>query len=149
MSLAILEAKKARVAGDYAIGAVIVKNNEVVVSAHNRVKLDQDPTSHAEVVAIRKATKLLGSRHLDDCILYTTHEPCPMCTTTAILAKMKGIVAGAQMEDMSAYRKQNHSEEWLWRTISIPTMDLIRNGTPKLQFVNGFMRNDCIKLFHS
>ena len=87
MQLAIEEARKARRNGDYGIDAVIVKDNKVIVAAGNRIKLDNDPTHHAEIVAIRKATKLLKNRFLENCVLYTTHEPCPMCTSAAIWAE--------------------------------------------------------------
>src|SRR5690606_11266186 len=95
MRLAISEAKKAREAGDYAIGAAIIFEGRVVASSGNRVKLDGDPTQHAEVAAIRKACSALGLRHLPGAILYTTAEPCPMCAAAAIWARLDGIVSEA------------------------------------------------------
>jgi tRNA(adenine34) deaminase len=85
MHLAIEEAQKAKANGDYAIGAVIVKNGSVLAKGTNRVKLDNDPTHHAEIVAIREATKQLNSRHLEESVLYTTHEPCPMCAVQYLI----------------------------------------------------------------
>lgn len=149
MEAAIKEAIKAKEEGDYAVGAVIVKDDEIIVRAQNRSKLDQDPTHHAEVIAIRETAKLLGTRHLEDCILYTTHEPCPMCASAAIWARMKGIVAGAKIEDMKEYKIKNGTDEWVWRTIDVPASKILEKGDPKLFLIEEFMREECKKLFHS
>ena len=101
MKLAIDQAKHACTNGDYAIGAVIVKDNKVIAIASNKVRIQEDATCHAEMIAIRKAAKLLNSRHLLGCILYTTNEPCPMCTSASVWAKLDGIVWGTRMEDMT------------------------------------------------
>ena len=80
-------------------GAVIVKDNKVIARGHNRVIETNDPTAHAEIVAIREATKLLGRFDLSDCILYTTCEPCPMCYSAAHWAKIPLIYYGATQVD--------------------------------------------------
>ncbi len=149
MTAAIKEALKARNKGDYAIGAVVVKNNKIIAMAGNAIKVSHDPTHHAEIVAIRKTAKLLKNRHLTDCILYTTHEPCPMCTAAAIWARMSGIVFGAKIEDMASYRLNNSNQDWSWRTIDISANEVLEKGTPKLFLTEGFMRQECQKLFHS
>lgn len=149
MILAIEEAQRAQQKGDYAVGAVVIKNDSLLSLAGNAVKVLQDPTLHAEIVAIRQATKKLGTRHLEDCILYTTHEPCPMCSGAAIWARMKGIVFGARMEDMASYCLENGNKNWSWRTIHIPASTIIERGEPKLFLVENFMREECKKLFHS
>lgn len=77
MEAAIEEAHNAKNEGDYSIGAVIVKDGNIIIRATNRAKIDNDSTQHAEMVAIREASKILGTRFLEECILYTTHEPCP------------------------------------------------------------------------
>jgi tRNA(Arg) A34 adenosine deaminase TadA len=137
-------------AGDYAVGAAIVKGDAVVAKSGNRIKLDNDPFHHAEIVAIRQAAKTLGARHLHDCVLYTTHEPCPMCASAAVFAKMKGIVYGAHIEDMRYYGLKNGNEEWSWRVIQIPAHEILEKATtPKLFVVKGFMREECKKLFHT
>lgn len=84
MRLAIAEAKSARNAGDYAIGAVVVRDGAVLASSGNRIKLEHDPTQHAEIAAIRLACASLRTRHLEGAVLYTTAEPCPMCASAAI-----------------------------------------------------------------
>lgn len=149
MRLAIGEAKKAKGSGDYAIGAVIIKGNKIIASATNRVKVDNDPTHHAEIVAIKKAAKIFKSRHLQNCVLYTTHEPCPMCSSAAIWANMKGIVFGNTMKDMIEFRLKAGNGSWSWRTIGITAAEIIEKGNPKLLIVEGFLREDCLKLFHS
>ena len=149
MEAAIEKATHAREKGDYAIGAVVVRDNEIISRAVNRSKIDQDATQHAEVVAIREASKKLGSRYLDNCILYTTHEPCPMCAAAAVWAKMKGIVSGAKIEDMWDYHLKNGNSEWKWRVIHIPAREVLAKGEPRLEIIEEFMRDKCVQLFHS
>ena len=72
-------------------GAVIVRSGEVVCRAWNRVIREQDPTAHAEVNAIREACRLLGRFHLEDCELYTSCEPCPMCLGAIYWARLAGV----------------------------------------------------------
>jgi len=149
MEIAIQEAIKAKERGDYAVGAVIIKGNEIIAKSGNRVKTDEDPVHHAEVFAIREAAKKLGTRYLKDCVLYTTHEPCPMCASAAMWAKIEGIVSGAKIEDMSAYSFKNSNNDWSWRTINIPASKILQEGNPKLFLIEEFMREECKKLFHS
>jgi len=149
MEIAIQEALKAREAGDYAVGAVVTRGDEILAKAGNRIKLDQDPTAHAEIVAIRNTARILKSRHLEHCVLYTTHEPCPMCTTATIWARMESIIYGASIEDMVAYRAKNGNSLWSWRTIDIPARTIVEKGDPKVMLVECFMREKCRKLFHA
>lgn len=148
MEEAVRQAKLAQKKRDYAIGAVIIKGNEIIASAANRSKTDQNPLSHAEVLAITEASKVLGSRHLLDCVLYTTNEPCPMCTSLSVWAKLKGIVYGSRTEDMKNHRQNHSNEHWLWRTIDIPCEEVIAKSTEKIEIVPDFMREECLKLFH-
>jgi tRNA(Arg) A34 adenosine deaminase TadA len=148
MEAAIAEATEARDNGDYAIGAIIVHDGQVISRATNRSKVDQDATQHAEIVAIRQASQMLGSRYLEECILYTTHEPCPMCAAAVVWAKMRGVVSGARMEDMTDYRIKNGNDEWKWRTISIPAREVLAKGEPKVMLIEEFMRDECRQLFH-
>lgn len=148
MVAAIQEALNTKNSGDYAIGAVVCRGDEIIARAGNRIKLDNDPTHHAEIVAIRQAAKFLGSHHLRDCILYTTHEPCPMCTSAAIWARMRGIVSGAKMEDIADYGAKNGTRKFDWRIIDIPASLVMEKGVPKLFHVGEFMREECVKLFH-
>ncbi|KAK1294458.1 hypothetical protein QJS10_CPA16g01777 [Acorus calamus] len=79
-------------------GAVVVHNDEVVVSCHNMVLKNSDPTAHAEVTAIREACKKLGKIELADCEIYASCEPCPMCFGAIHLSRIKRLVYGAKAE---------------------------------------------------
>lgn len=95
MKLAIKEADKAREADEVPIGAVIVKDNKVIARAHNRRETKQLATAHAEVIAIEKACKKLGTWRLEGCTLYVTLEPCVMCAGATILSRVDRVVYGA------------------------------------------------------
>lgn len=84
-------------------GAVIVKDGKIIAEGYNQVKKTNDPTWHAEMQAIREATKKLGTPHLDGCILYTSAECCPMCLATAYWAHIKHIYYGATTDDALKY----------------------------------------------
>jgi tRNA(adenine34) deaminase len=95
MREAILEAEKAAALGEVPVGAVLVRGDEVLARAHNRMESDQDSTSHAEMLAIREASKRSGSWRLSDTQLFVTLEPCPMCLGAIILARVPKIYFGA------------------------------------------------------
>lgn len=95
MRKAILEAKNALMHDDVPIGAVIVKNGAIIGRGHNQVEQLQDPTAHAEILAITSACNTLGTDRLDNCTLYVTVEPCVMCTGAIILSKIDMVVFGA------------------------------------------------------
>ena len=94
MNKAILMAKLAYSNGDVPVGCVIVRNNKIIASSYNRKEIDGIATSHAEVIAINKACRKLGTWHLEDCILYTTMEPCMMCTGAIIQSRISCVVYG-------------------------------------------------------
>ena len=95
MKLAIEEAKKAQKLGEVPIGAIIVKNNEVIASAHNLRETAQLPTAHAEHIAIERASKVVGSWRLEECKLYVTLEPCVMCAGAIVMSRIPKVVYGA------------------------------------------------------
>ena len=96
MRMAIAEAKLAEEHGDIPIGAIVVLNDEVLSSRHNERELQNDPTAHAEMLAIRDAAKALGTSRLDGAILVSTLEPCPMCAGAALLARVSKVIFGAE-----------------------------------------------------
>ncbi|MDR0875820.1 MAG: tRNA adenosine(34) deaminase TadA [Clostridiales Family XIII bacterium] len=96
MRLALREAEKAAKAGEVPIGCVIVRDGKVVGRGRNRIESGQDPTLHAEMIAIRAAAKRLGAKWLIGCTLYVTVEPCSMCAGAAVLARLDAVVAGAE-----------------------------------------------------
>ena len=95
MRMAIAEAKLAEEHGDIPIGAIVVLNDEVLSSRHNERELQNDPTAHAEMLAIRDAAKALGTSRLDGAILVSTLEPCPMCAALIAAARIERLYFGA------------------------------------------------------
>ncbi len=95
MRLAIREAQRALEHADVPIGAVVVRDGEVLAAAHNERELRQDPTAHAEIIAVREAAHAAGSWRLLDSVLYVTLEPCAMCAGAIVLARIPRVVYGA------------------------------------------------------
>src|SRR5687768_12185307 len=129
MQEAIRQAKSAQVEGDYAIGAVLVKDGKIIAVSGNRSFRDESPIAHAETLVILEAAKKLGTRHLNGCILYTTHEPCPMCASVAVWSRLKGVVYGARNKDMMDYSVINSGRKYLWRTIDISCEEVLKKAT--------------------
>ena len=95
MRLALEEAAEAEALGEVPVGAVSVPGGEVVARGHNLTQTLQDPSAHAEMVAIRRAAQALGEWRLLDCTLYVTLEPCAMCSGAIVLARVPRLVYGA------------------------------------------------------
>ena len=150
MQAAIKQAQIAKAKGDYAIGAVLVKDGQIISSAGNQTFQDESPIAHAETLVILEASKKLGTRHLNGCILYSTHEPCPMCAAVAVWARVAGIVYGARNQDMMEYSLKNSNKKFLWRIIDISCEEVLNKAqADKIELVKDFMREECIKLFHN
>lgn len=95
MRLALQEAERAFAEDEVPIGAVIVRDQRVVASAHNQREQLRDPTAHAEMIALTQAAAALESWRLENCTLYVTLEPCPMCAGAIVLARVPRVVYGA------------------------------------------------------
>ena len=95
MKSAIAEAEKAYAEGETPVGAVIVRDGEIIASAHNMTERLKDSTAHAELLAIQAAEKATGDRRLTGCALYVTMEPCPMCAGAILNAHIPRVVWGA------------------------------------------------------
>jgi tRNA(adenine34) deaminase len=95
MEEAIKEAKKAFEKDEPPVGAVIVKDGDIIARGHNLRESLQDPTAHAEMLAIRSAASRLGRWRLSDCVIYVTLEPCIMCAGAMVLARLERLVYGA------------------------------------------------------
>lgn len=113
-------AREAGKRNEVPIGAVIVRDGAIIAAASNRTVRDQDPTAHAEVLAIREASSKLDRWRLDDCTLYVTLEPCAMCAGAAVLSRLKRVVFGAWDEkagmagsvgDLLRHPRLNHRPE--------------------------------------
>jgi tRNA(adenine34) deaminase len=120
MRLALREAERALEHGDVPIGAVLVREGEVIVAAHNERELRQDPTAHAEILALRAAAKAAGSWRVLDAVMYVTLEPCAMCAGAIVLARLPRVVYGASdpkagacgsVLDVLGERRLNHRPE--------------------------------------
>jgi tRNA(adenine34) deaminase len=95
MKEALLEAKKAFDKGEVPVGAVIVKDGNIIARGHNLTETKKDPTAHAEILAIKQAAESLGGWRLLDCDLYVTVEPCAMCAGAIVLARIDRVYIGA------------------------------------------------------
>ena len=102
MAFALREAQKAFEESEVPIGAVVVKDGQIIGRGHNRTEALKDATAHAEMLAITSAAGKMGDWRLDDCILYSTVEPCTMCAGAAVLSRIKMIVFGAHDERFGA-----------------------------------------------
>ncbi|SKA05518.1 tRNA(adenine34) deaminase [Selenihalanaerobacter shriftii] len=96
MELALAEAKIAYDKDEVPIGAVMVRDDEVIARSHNLKEELNDPTAHAEMLAIRQATEKLGGWRLTDCTLYVTIEPCPMCAGALVQSRVDQLIYGAK-----------------------------------------------------
>lgn len=94
MREAIKQAKKAYAIGEVPIGCVIVYEGKIIGRGYNRRTTDKNPLAHAELIAIKKASKKMGDWRLEDCTLYVTLEPCQMCSGAIVQARMKKVVVG-------------------------------------------------------
>lgn len=95
MQAAMEEARNARGINEVPIGAVIVHEGEIIASGYNIRETSQETLSHAELIAIKKANRKIGSWRLEDCTLYVTLEPCPMCAGAIVQSRIKRVVYGA------------------------------------------------------
>ena len=125
MKEALKEASYAFEEGETPVGAVLVSNNKIIARAHNQVEKLNDPTAHAEVLAITSACDMLGSKFLNECTLYVTLEPCGMCAGATYWSQLGKIVIGASDEK---------------RGYSVLNKKLIH---PKTEIVKGIMADEC------
>ncbi len=95
LELALKKAREAFDKGEVPVGCVVVREGEVMGSAHNMTETTKDPTAHAEILAIREATSRLGNWRLDGCEVFVTLEPCVMCAYALVLARVKRVTFGA------------------------------------------------------
>ena len=118
-------------------GALIVKDNKVISEGFNKVTLAKDPTSHAEIVAIRNACKILNNFSLEDCALYTTCEPCPMCLSAIYWARIKKIYYANTRSDA---KKIDFSDALIYE-------ELNKNISERKIPMHQMMRDEALKAF--
>jgi tRNA(adenine34) deaminase len=102
MRIALEEAKTAFESGEIPVGAVIVKDSEVIAQAHNSNREFHNPVKHAEIICIEEASRILNNERLLDCELYVTKEPCAMCAGAIVHARIKSVFIGAEDEKYGA-----------------------------------------------
>ncbi len=118
-------------------GAVIVKDNKIIAEGYNKVTSTNDPTAHAEIVAIKKACKKLNSFQLEDCIIYTSCEPCPMCLGAIYWARPKKVFYACNRDDASVI---DFDDQFIYDELKKQINDR------QIEF-NNIMREDGLKVF--
>ena len=101
MELAFKEAEKAYKCGEVPVGAIIVKNGKVIAKAYNKKEKSYCAVNHAEIIAIKHASKKFKNWRLEDCDIYVTLEPCPMCASAIKQARIKNVYSGLQNKDLN------------------------------------------------
>lgn len=141
MSRAIERAAAAGEAGEVPVGAVIVNcHDEVIAEGENRRERDHDPTAHAEVVALRLAGQRLNSWHLEQCTLYVTLEPCPMCAGAIIQARLGLLVYGADDPKAGAVRTVANIPDSACSNHKLPVIGGILELTCRQQLQDWFLK---------
>ena len=140
MRLAIQAAWQGLGKGEMPFGACIVRKEQVLSVSHNSAKANIDTTAHAEVQAIREASRQLKMLELAGCVIYSTCEPCPMCFTACLWAKIGRIVYACRIED---------AEKAGIRQIPISSSRMKQLGQSDVQLVGDVLREDSLKLFEA
>ena len=136
MRLALKEAERAAEKGEVPVGAVVVRGEELLASAHNERETTGDPTAHAELLAIRRAAHELGGWRLTGCTLYVTLEPCPMCTGALHAARIDRLVyaapdpkagAAGTLYDLPTDPRLNHTYPYTSGVLHVESATLLRD----------------------
>jgi tRNA(adenine34) deaminase len=130
---ALKEAQRAFDDGEVPVGAVVVMNNRIIARGYNQVERLNDPTAHAEIIALTSAFNFLGSKYLPDAAIYITVEPCLMCAGALYWSKISRIVWGA--DDEKNGHKRITEPHWPFH--------------PKTEVVKGIMKDECAELMKS
>ena len=132
MQLAILEAAKSGT--DVPVGAIITKNGEILAKCHNEREKNSDISAHAEILAIREAEKKLGNWRLDECEIYVTLEPCPMCGWAILQSRIKSVYFGSYDKTYGAFGS---------------ALDLRNYAQSNLKIYSGIMEETCDNIINS
>ena len=134
MRLAIEESRK----GDWPYGAVLVKDDEIIATAFNTCRQDQDPSAHAEINVIRKAAKILPGGSFEGCTLYSSSESCPMCTGAEIWAGISRVVYGASIQQLIEIGQSQ---------INTPSQIIIDSGFVTFPSEGGLLAEEALAAF--
>jgi len=134
MTLALIEAENAGKKGEVPVGAIIIDScGKVIARGHNLRESKNDPTAHAEIVAVRKASRKTGSWRLTECTIFTTLEPCPMCAGALINSRIKRVVFGCRDPKAGA----------CGTLLDIPSHPVLNH---KVEIISGILEEECSKL---
>jgi tRNA(adenine34) deaminase len=136
--LALEEAEASRREGNKGYGAVVALGQRILSRAHDTTVTQRDPSLHAEVNAIRHAVQVLGDANLSGAILFSTCEPCPMCSSLAVWANLTTIVYGASIEETALLGKAR---------IHINAADIVAQSPVMIELIGGVLREECLSLY--
>ncbi|MFX1326603.1 MAG: nucleoside deaminase [Promethearchaeota archaeon] len=139
MEIAFEEAKLSLKEGNKGFGAIIIKNGKILAQSHDTEITENDPTAHAEINVIKKASKSLG-RELKNCILLSTHEPCPMCMTAVIWSKISELIYSVSIEDSL---KQGRN------IIDIRCKEIELRSNVSISIREGILKQKCLILYNT
>jgi tRNA(Arg) A34 adenosine deaminase TadA len=138
MRLAIEEAKLSKQEGNKGYGAVVVWGNRILGKAHDTAATEKDPSLHAEVNAIRQAVHLLGDANLSGAVLFSTCEPCPMCSSLAVWSNLTTLVYGASIEETAKLGKGR---------ILVTSREIVAKSPVAIEIIDGILENECMSLY--
>lgn len=138
MRLAVVQARQSKANGNKGYGAIVAIGNRVVASAYDTAASERDPSAHAEMNAIRAATKLLGDANLSGAVLFSSCEPCPMCAAAAVWANVSTIVFGASIARTAAQGRSR---------ILLGVDELIARSPIFVEVVPGVLEEECLALY--
>lgn len=152
MQEALLEARKAYDLVEVPIGAIIVKDGQIIGRGYNRRNCDKNPLAHGELMAISEASKVLGDWRLEECTMYITLEPCPMCAGAIVQARIPKVVLGAPnfkagsagtLIDLLNVPEFNHQVETVWGVLEETCSQMLKDFFKALRKM-GLKKNDSI-----
>jgi tRNA(Arg) A34 adenosine deaminase TadA len=138
LRLAIEEAGRSQQDGNKGYGAVVVLGHEILGKAHDTTVTEQDPSRHAEVNAIRQAVQVRGDSNLSGAILFSTCEPCPMCSSLAVWANLTSIVYGVSIEETAQLGKSR---------IRVSAQEIVEKSPVMVEVIGGVLRDECRSLY--
>lgn len=138
MRVAIGEAKKSRKEGNKGYGAVVALGDRILGQAHDTAVTDRDPSLHAEMHAIRQAVRAVGDSNLSGAILFSSCEPCPMCSSLAVWANVSAMVFGASIQETAARGKAR---------ILVPAAEIVARGPALIEVIPGILEAECLALY--
>ncbi len=138
MRIALQEARMSLAEGDKGYGAVLAFGDRIVARAHDTAVTERDPSLHAEVNAIRQAVRVLGDSNLSGAILYSTCEPCPMCSSLAVWANLTTLVYGVSIEETARLGRSR---------IRVSSRDIIAQSPVTIEVIGDVLKDECRSLY--